>query len=66
MADGDDGRPATASGPGTPCLPAVLPRWFFTTLVVLGKIDLELIEVQTGSHLDEENIERMGDGYHHS
>ena len=29
-----------------------------------SKIDLELIEVQTGSYLGEDDIERIEDGYH--
>jgi mannose-1-phosphate guanylyltransferase / mannose-6-phosphate isomerase len=29
-----------------------------------GKIDLELIEVQTGSYLGEDDIERIEDDYH--
>jgi mannose-1-phosphate guanylyltransferase / mannose-6-phosphate isomerase len=32
----------------------------------LGKIDLELIEVQTGSYLGEDDIERIQDDYHRS
>jgi mannose-1-phosphate guanylyltransferase / mannose-6-phosphate isomerase len=31
-----------------------------------GKIDLELIEVQTGSYLGEDDIERIEDDYHRS
>ena len=31
-----------------------------------GKIDLELIEVQTGSYLDEDDIVRFEDDYHRS
>jgi mannose-1-phosphate guanylyltransferase / mannose-6-phosphate isomerase len=31
-----------------------------------GKIDLELIEVQTGSYLGEDDIERIADDYHRS
>ena len=31
-----------------------------------GKIDLELIEVQTGSYLGEDLIERVEDDYHRS
>ena len=31
-----------------------------------GKIDLELIEVQTGSYLAEDDIERIEDDYHRS
>ncbi len=31
-----------------------------------GKIDLELIEVQTGSYLGEDDIERMQDDYNRS
>ena len=31
-----------------------------------GKIDLELIEVQTGSYLGEDDIERLRDDYHRS
>ena len=30
----------------------------------VGKIDLELIEVQTGSYLGEDDIERFDDDYH--
>ncbi len=30
----------------------------------IGKIDLELIEVQTGSYLGEDDIERFDDDYH--
>lgn len=32
----------------------------------IGKIDLELIEVQTGSYLGEDDIERFDDDYHRS
>jgi mannose-6-phosphate isomerase-like protein (cupin superfamily) len=32
----------------------------------LGKIDLELIEVQTGSYLGEDDIERIQDDYNRS
>jgi mannose-1-phosphate guanylyltransferase/mannose-6-phosphate isomerase len=31
-----------------------------------GKIDLELIEMQTGSYLGEDDIERIEDDYHSS
>jgi mannose-1-phosphate guanylyltransferase / mannose-6-phosphate isomerase len=31
-----------------------------------GKIDLELIEVQTGSYLGEDDIERLQDDYNRS
>ena len=31
-----------------------------------GKIDLELIEVQTGSYLGEDDIERIQDDYNRS
>ena len=31
-----------------------------------GKIDLELIEVQTGSYLGEDDIVRLDDDYHRS
>jgi mannose-6-phosphate isomerase-like protein (cupin superfamily) len=31
-----------------------------------GKIDLELIEVQTGSYLGEDDIEHIEDDYHRS
>jgi mannose-6-phosphate isomerase-like protein (cupin superfamily) len=37
-------------------------RYFSITL----KIDLELIEVQTGSYLGEDDIERIEDDYHRS
>jgi mannose-1-phosphate guanylyltransferase/mannose-6-phosphate isomerase len=41
-----------------------LPMGSVHRLVNPGKIDLELIEVQTGSYLGEDDIVRLEDVYH--